>query len=210
MNDPGRRHYGRWALPLALVISLLSACSDPVTLTPLGAGAVILAFGDSLTYGTGADSDQSYPEILAQQTGLKVVNAGVPGEVSARGLKRLPRELARVEPDLVILIHGGNDLLQRKSKQATADNLRAMIDLIRDSGAQVVMAGVPNYGVFLSTAKFYKEVAEQREVPIDAEILPSLLSDLSMKSDTVHPNAEGYRRLALAMEELLRENGALQ
>ena len=197
------------ALPLLLGISLLCACSDSVSLKPLAADAVILAFGNSLTHGTGADPEESYPLVLAQRTGLKVINAGVPGELSADGLMRLPQTLAEVNPSLVILIHGGNDLLQRKGKQDAAKNLLAMIDLIRDTGAQVVMAGVPDFGLFLSTAKFYQQVAEQRTVPIDAEILPSLLSDQSMKSDTVHPNARGYRELALAMETLLRDNGAL-
>jgi len=197
------------ALFALVAITLLNACGDSATLKPLGRDAVILAFGDSLTFGTGAGRDESYPTVLARRINREVVNAGVPGEETDQGLKRLPKVLARVKPDLVILIHGGNDLLRRKSKQATANNLLAMIDQIRSSGAQVVMVGVPDFGLFLSTAKLYREVAEQRQVPMDAEILPSLLSDLNMKSDTVHPNAMGYRELALAVETLLRENGAL-
>ncbi len=193
----------------ALVVVLLSACGDSETLKPLGPEAVILAFGDSLTHGTGAAADESYPQVLAERTGLEVVNAGIPGELSAAGLKRLPRELEKNSPALVILIHGGNDLLQRKSKQAAADNLIAMIDMIRESKAQVVMAGVPNFGLLLSTAELYLEVAEQRKVPIEADILPSLLQKPSTKSDTVHPNAKGYRELAEALEDLLRDNGAL-
>jgi len=197
------------ALQLGLVILLLSACGDPPSLKPLAAQAVILAFGDSLTHGTGAEPSQAYPAVLAERIGRKVVNAGIPGEISEYGLKRLRRELDRVHPALVILIHAGNDLLQRRSKHAAAKNLLAMIDLIRASGAQVVMVGVPDFGLFLHTAKLYREVAEQRGVPIDKDILPALLSDQNKKSDTVHPNAEGYRELALAVEALLRENGAL-
>jgi len=200
------------AIPLffgvALLISL-SGCTEAPALKPLAADAVILAFGDSLTYGTGAEPGESYPEVLAQRIGRKVVNAGIPGEVSTDGLQRLPELLSEVKPSLVILIHGGNDLLQRKKKPAAAGNILAMIDLIRNSGAQVVMAGVPDFGLFLSTAKFYLEIAEQRSVPIEADILPSLLSDLNKKSDTVHPNADGYRDLAIAIETLLKDNGAL-
>ena len=200
------------AIPLFLGVALLislSGCSEPPSLKPLTADAVILAFGDSLTYGTGAEPEESYPEVLAQRIGRNVVNAGIPGEVSADGLERLPELLSEVNPSLVILIHGGNDLLQRKNKPAAAKNIIAMIELIRGSGAQVVMAGVPDFGLFLSTAKLYLEIAEQHSVPIEAEILPSVLSDLNKKSDTVHPNADGYRELAIAMETLLKDNGAL-
>jgi acyl-CoA thioesterase-1 len=200
------------AIPLIFGIALLislSGCSESPGLKPLSADTVILAFGDSLTYGTGAEPEESYPVVLAQRIDRKVVNAGIPGEVSADGLERLPELLREVKPSLVILIHGGNDLLQRKNKPAAVKNIIAMIDLIRGSGAQVVMAGVPDFGLFLSTAKFYLEIAEQRSVPIEAEILPSLLSDLSKKSDRVHPNADGYRELAIAMETLLEDNGAL-
>ncbi len=199
--------------PLALSILfgaiLLAACGSDQTLRPLAADAVILAFGDSLTFGTGAGRSESYPSVLGNLTGRTVVNAGVPGEVSAKGLTRLPGLLERHQPDLVVLIHGGNDMLRRQSRSGTADNLRRMIALARESGADVVLLGVPAPGLILSTASFYEEVAESTGTPIDSNALADVLQYPSNKSDPVHPNGKGYRMLAEAVRALLAENGAL-
>ncbi len=176
---------------------------------PLAADAVILAFGDSLTHGTGAAPDQSYPAVLAARIGRRVVNAGVPGEVSADGLRRLPGLLEREKPALVLLTHGGNDLLRKLDPAATERNLREMVALARASGAEVVLIGVPRPGLFLGTADYYERIASDLELPFEGEVLADLLGDNSMKSDTVHPNAAGYARLAEAVEQVLREAGAL-
>ena len=199
--------------PLALSILfgaiLLAACGSDQTLRPLAADAVILAFGDSLTFGTGAGRSESYPSVLGNLTGRTVVNAGVPVEVSAKGLTRLPGLLERHQPDLVVLIHGSNDMLRRQSRSGTADNLRRMIALARESGADVVLLGVPAPGLILSTASFYEEVAESTGTPIDSNALADVLQYPSNKSDPVHPNGKGYRMLAEAVRALLAENGAL-
>ena len=189
---------------------LLNACGESgPALQKLSAEGVVLAFGDSLTFGTGAKPGESYPNALAARIGHQVVNAGVPGEVSETGLKRLPKILDKVQPELVILCHGGNDMLRKKDLGLAEENLRAMVKLIRASGAMVVMLGVPKPGLFLSTAEFYTKVAKDLEVPIDAEVIPDLLGDNQFKSDAVHPNAAGYSKIAEAIEALLRDRGAL-
>ena len=92
-------------LALALAL-LLSACGADPQLPSLTDDAVVLAFGDSLTRGTGAQNDKSYPAVLAAATGLRVINAGIPGEESDAGLERLPELIAEAQPNLVILGHG--------------------------------------------------------------------------------------------------------
>jgi len=194
-------------LPLLL---LAAACGGQESaLEPLPQEAVILAFGDSLTHGTGAKPRQSYPAVLERLTGRRVINAGRPGELSAEGVTRLGRLLERERVDLLVLCHGGNDILRRRDLEATADNLRAMIRLARGRGIATVLVGVPDFGLFLDTAGFYEDVASEMAVPIENEILPELLDDYRYKSDHVHLNAEGYRRLAEAVHVLLRERGAL-
>jgi len=193
----------------AAVLLAAAGCADEGALQPLAPGGVILAFGDSLTYGTGAREGESYPEALAGLTGHPVIRSGVPGEVTAQGLRRLPGVLEQELPALVILCHGGNDILRKQPLQQAAANLREMIRLIRASGAQVVMLGVPRFGLFLNTAELYTEVAESEGVPIEADALPDILSDNDLKSDTVHPNAAGYARLARAIDTFLRAQGAL-
>jgi acyl-CoA thioesterase-1 len=186
------------AAALLLLLFLAAAgCRDRTPqIAPLPPGAVILAFGDSLTSGYGADSRESYPAVLESLTGFEVINAGVPGEITAQGLKRLPALLKRYRPDLVILCHGGNDLLRRIDLETTTGNLRQMILAARTSGAQVLLVCVPQPGLLLRPAAFYGELAAEFEIPCEENLLPDILKNGSKKSDAIHPNAEGYRRLA--------------
>jgi len=208
--DRSSRTPSRFISVLLLVCTaLLYGCGSDPELPPLAATDRVLAFGDSLTYGTGAPRGKSYPDVLAGLTGHTVVNAGVPGEFTADGLRRLSGVLAKVSPRLVVLCHGGNDMLRKKNLAAAESNLRSMIETIRGTGAAVVLLGVPRPGVFLSTAEFYERIAEDMQVPIEADIVPDLLGDRQFKSDAVHPNALGYARLAEAIDKLLRERGAL-
>jgi lysophospholipase L1-like esterase len=201
------RIYSRNVL-VALLLSL-AACSAPPSLPRLAPEAVILAFGDSITYGTGAEGAQSYPAALAALTGRRVVNAGVPGEVSGEGLARLPALLDEYRPQLLILIHGGNDLLRRGSPEELARNLRAMVEAARLRGIAVVLVGVPAPGLLLGVPEFYPRLAKEYKLPYDGETLRAIESDRALKSDPIHPNAEGYRRLAQRLAALLREAGAL-
>lgn len=187
----------------------MQGCDSGPELAPLAPGATILAFGDSLTYGTGAREDEAYPQVLARLTGHPVVNAGVPGEITERGLARLPRVLEETAPALVVLCHGGNDILRKLPAERTAEHLTQMIRTIRATGAQVVLLGVPRFGILLDTAELYEEVAEREQVAIEADVLPDILSDNALKSDPIHPNAAGYARLAEAVHALLRARGAL-
>ncbi len=194
-----------------LLIILLSACSDGAapTLQRLEQDAVILAFGDSLTYGTGADHHtESYPAVLATLSDRKIINAGVPGEVSREGLLRIRTLLEQHQPDLVLLCHGGNDLIRKLGGEQLQQNLVQMIEAIRESGAQVVMLAVPKPGVFLKAAPVYSEVAEQLQVPLENNIIADIESENTLKSDAIHPNAKGYRLLAERVHELLSQGGA--
>jgi acyl-CoA thioesterase I len=193
-----------------LVSTVLMACSSGVKLSRLASDAVILAFGDSLTFGTGATFTESYPAILERLVGRRVVNSGVPGEVTGEGLSRLPEVLEREKPALMILCHGGNDLLRRLNQQQTANNLRAMIRLARERGVAVVIIAVPSPGISLSPPSFYREIAAEMKIPFEEEALSTVLSDGSLKSDYIHPNAAGYRRLAESIAALLKKSGAVE
>lgn len=193
----------------ALLLLLLGACHDTPTIAPLDRQAVVLAFGDSLTAGNGAGEAESYPTRLQELIGRTVINAGVPGELSSQGRARLPALLEQHRPALLILCHGGNDLLQRGSEQDAAENLRAMVGTARERGIDVILIGVPKPGLLLEMPEFYEEIAGEFEIPYDADILADILADRTLKSDHVHPNAEGYRRLAEAIAALLQEAAAL-
>jgi len=190
---------------------LLSACSDSTPRLPqLAENTVILAFGDSLTYGTGANENQSYPAVLSKLTGRTVINAGIPGEVSAQGRERLPALLDRHRPELLLLCHGGNDLLRRINAAITRSNIESMIEAATQRNIPVLLIGVPKPGLmFLDTAEIYSEIAEKYKLVYEGDILPDVESDSALKSDQIHPNADGYQRIAAAIYRLMTNSGAL-
>lgn len=192
-----------------IFILLLLSCDSGVQLKPLSKNAVILALGDSLTYGTGAEREQAYPARLQSLISRSVINAGIPGEVTQSGLKRLPALLKKHRPELLILCHGGNDILRRYNLKQTKENLQQMIDLAKANNTQVVMIGVPQFGIFLSAAPFYKELAETNQLPLENDALSMILKKSSLKSDQIHPNADGYTVLAEQIHVLLKASGAL-
>ncbi len=196
---------------VALLLLLAAACGPQTPeLPPLPEDALVLAFGDSLTYGTGAAAQDSYPAVLERLIGRKVIRSGVPGEVSAEGLRRLEEVLVRTRPDLLVLCHGGNDILRFRKDDKTAANLRAMVKLATAQGVDVVLIGVPKPGLFLSNgAEFYLRIARDFRIPYAGEILAEILGSPSLKSDAIHPNAAGYRKMAEAVAALLRQSGAI-
>lgn len=199
----------RAVIILVAIILLPTACSKTPELPSLASDAVILAFGDSLTAGTGAGDTESYPALLARLSGRKVVNAGVPGEVSAAGVLRLPEMLERERPALLILCHGGNDLLARQNQQLISDNLRVMIRAAGEHGVPVLLVAVPSFDLTLKPPPLYAELAKEFNLPLENKILPHILGKSSLKSDHIHPNAAGYRLLAEALAALLKKSGAL-
>lgn len=195
-----------WLWPVVLV---LLACDSEPLLKPLSQSAVILSFGDSLTFGTGATTQQAYPAKLQELISRTVINAGIPGEVTQSALYRLPELLKRHQPDLLILCHGGNDILRHYDLKQTKENLQQMINLAKVNNTQVLLIGVPQFGIFLDPAPFYDELAQVNQLPIENEILSSILKSNKLKSDQIHPNAEGYALMAERIQALLISEGAL-
>ncbi len=194
---------------LVAAMLLPAACSKTPQLQSLAADATILAFGDSLTAGTGASDTESYPSVLARLTGRKTVNAGVPGEISAAGVQRLPELLERERPALLILCHGGNDLLARQDHKLIAGNLRAMLRVAGEHGVPVLLVAVPSPDLSLKPPPLYEELSREFHIPLEQKALAHIMGKGSLKSDHIHPNAAGYRLLAEALEKQLKKSGAL-
>ncbi len=194
---------------LGVVVLSLLACGDSARLSPLPEDATVLAFGDSLTVGVGAASEHSYPAVLSRNLDLTIINAGVSGEVTADGKNRLTDVLTKLKPDLVIICHGGNDFLHRFALDETEKNLRAMVSQVQSSGAEAVLIGVPKPGIWGRAPDLYRRIAREFKVPLDDVILGELETDAKMKSDPVHLNQQGYKKLADAVVALLIEAGAV-
>ncbi len=206
MRGLAKRNRWLWA---ALFLALLTGCGDKVPKLPkLGSSDAIVAFGDSLTYGTGAAIHESYPAVLAQLIGREVIRAGVPGEVTAQGLQRLPEVIDEHRPKLMIVCLGGNDMLRKVNTAEIKSNLRQIVKAIKDRGIAVVLIGVPQPSLITSAPEFYAEIAKEFNIPYEGKIVTSVLYSPDMKADPIHPNAKGYRRVAEALAELLRKAGA--
>ena len=140
---------------LLLFLFSLVGCTSGTRLAPLPPEATVLCFGDSLTYGTGAESGNSYPDELGRLIGRTVVNVGIPGETSGEALARLPGELDRTQPKLLILCSGANDILRHLDLNQAAANLREMVKLTQRRGIGVVLIGVPHWGMGHLQTPFY-------------------------------------------------------
>ncbi len=197
----------RLFIALLAALVLLSACGKEKVAAPLPAGSVVLALGDSLTFGAGVTPEQAWPSLLATRTGWTVINGGVNGDTSGGALMRLPSLLEENKPALVLVTLGGNDMLRHVSQQETVANLEKIIALVRVHGAQAVLLATPQPSlagaVFrnLSAPDFYEEVAERQQVPLIEDAIPDVLSDPQLKGDPLHPNAAGH---ALLVEKIFK------
>ncbi len=176
----------------------------------------VLFLGNSLTAGYGLPLDQAYPALLqlwadSLHWPVTMVNAGLSGETTAGGLRRLPW-LFRSNVDVLVIALGGNDGLRGLPPDATKDNLRQIIDQARDTFADVsiLLAGMqmpPNLGDDYTAAfsALFTDLVEEKDV----HFIPFLLEgvggvDALNQSDGIHPNAEGQRIVADNVWRVLR------
>jgi lysophospholipase L1-like esterase len=194
---------------LSAAIGLVGCGPKVPRVAPLAPNDVIVAFGNSLTHGTGAKEEESYPAVLAQLISRKVVREGVPGETTSGGLARLESVLEEHRPALVIVSLGGNDMLRKVADAEIKSNLRRIIQIMRGRGVSVVLFGVPKPGLITSAPEFYEELAKEFDIPYEGKIVTDVLYHPDEKSDMIHPNAKGYRRMAEAFAALLKKAGAI-
>ena len=205
-----RRHF------LLLTAAALAACGKKAPKhSALPRGSAVLALGDSLTYGYGANPTESYPARLAELTGWAITNGGVSGDTSTQALARLPELLREHTPRLVIISIGGNDFLRRQPENETRTNIRAIIQACKAAGAEVILVGVPGIGVgaalgYPGDHPLYAELAKAENIPYYQGGWAKILGNESLKSDQVHPNAAGYAEFARGLTAYLKENGWLR
>ena len=205
----------RRLLLAAFSAAALAACRRKSLLVALPPGATVLALGDSITFGTGATPEASYPAVLARLTGWEVVNAGVPGDTSAGALARLPALLQEHAPRLVLVSIGGNDFLRRIPVADTRANIRSICQQAAASGAQVLLVSIPEPSALAAVARslsdhpMYEELGKELNVTMHQRGWASVLSDPSLRSDPIHANAQGYAKFAQGLADTAREVGLL-
>jgi acyl-CoA thioesterase I len=175
---------------------------------------IILAFGDSLTAGFGVGVKESYPsrlQDLLKKNGFphKVINAGVSGDTTAGGLRRI-NWLMKQKPQIVILELGANDALRGLPIPPMESNLSDIIEICKKQNTKVLLVGMkapPNYGEEYSSKfeeTFYK-LAKKFKTPL----VPFLLEGVAAKrehnqGDGIHPTSEGYKIVVKTVWEYLK------
>ena len=195
---------------LSATISVTGCGSEPQQDT-LPAGSTVVALGDSLTYGYGANPKTAYPTVLAELSKWNVVNAGVNGDTSADVLTRV-NEITEQNPDLVLLGVGGNDVLQRIAPDTTRANIIATIDTLQSKNIDVVLIAEPHLSTSALFGKasdnpLYEYIAEAEDIPLYSDGWSTILSDDALKSDKIHANAAGYRQFAEGLHDYLKDEG---
>lgn len=213
LKSTGLGHSTRWLL-LALLV-LAAGCGEEPRYAPLPPGSVVLAFGDSVTWGTGANRGEDFPSLLAARSGWEVVNAGVPGDTAAAARERIGGLLQQHNPALVIVELGGNDFLRKRADNQVAADLRAILQAVQEHGAIPVLVAVPRLSLLrasvgaLKDAPLYARLAEEQGILLVADVFSGVLSQESLRADSIHPNREGYEVFTDGLAAALREAGLL-
>jgi lysophospholipase L1-like esterase len=172
---------------------------------PISAGDVIICFGDSLTYGTGASPGMDYPSRLGRKLGREVINAGVPGDTTASALNRLERDVLSASPGLVLITLGGNDLKNGVPAEEALANLIEIVETLQKNGARVIVGGLRFPMRDRGYGKAYAELAERTGVVLIPHVLDGIMGNRNLMSDPIHPNDEGYEVMAGSFYETVMD-----
>ena len=198
---------------LSIVVLAVAACGKKPKLSSLPSGSRVLAFGDSVTFGTGAGPGEDWPTLLAGLTGWQITNAGIPGDTAEAGKTRIRGLLDEHTPALVIIEIGGNDFLRRRPASAVKQDIKFLIGTAKSAGAQVVLIGVPELSVLAvvagkpGDAPIYQELGKEEGVSVIANVFSDILARPELCADKIHPNAQGYRQMASGIHAGLRRIG---
>ena len=204
-----------FAALLAFLALAMAACHRAPSYAALPPGSVVLAFGDSVTFGTGAGGEENYPSQLASISGWQVANHGVPGDTAEGAKARIAAALDDTRPKLVIVEIGGNDFLRRHPEAQIKEDIRGILKTVKQAGVPVALVATPRFSLLgavigaLPDAALYAELAKEEGVLLVPDVFAEVLSDPSLKSDQIHPNAAGYRKLAEGIAASLVKSGLL-
>lgn len=191
------------------------AAGTSATAQPVKSVAKIVAFGDSLTAGYGLSPEDSYPSLLQEKLkadgyDYEIVNAGINGDTSAGGVRRIDWSLNAGDVKIVILELGANDILRGQPITEMKKNLAAIIERAKARGAQVLLAGMEaptNSGIDYRrwTHGAFGELAKEHGVPMIPFLLDRVAGIQSLnQADGIHPNAQGARIVADTVYQYLK------
>ncbi len=167
----------------------------------------VVVFGDSLVEGVGATPGNDFVSVLGRGLRIEIINKGKSGDTTASALERTA-DVSALEPGVVIILLGGNDVLRRIPKKETFKNLENMIKKFQSEGSAVILLGVQGGILFDGYEKDYKDLAGKHRAAYVSNVLDNLITDREYMSDGIHPNDKGYAviagRVKPVLEKLLR------
>lgn len=203
--------YRRWVggasclaigLGFAFILSL-TACAKTEIKNSGNTGKNIICFGDSLTFGYGADSGEDYPTTLRKMVHFPVINAGIDGDTTFAAIQRLENDVLTQDPRLVIVEFCGNDFLKKIPKEDTVNNLGVIIERIQAQGAMVALVDISAGAFFQEYRQAFKKLAAQKKAIFIPVLLNRIITNPAMKSDFFHPNARGYQVIAKRVHQAI-------
>ncbi|HNW39503.1 MAG TPA: GDSL-type esterase/lipase family protein [Candidatus Omnitrophota bacterium] len=187
-----------------LFLFILNGCGAKPEIANLAAkGENIICFGDSITFGYGANPGEDYPAGLSKLLSFPVINAGVDGDTTFEALERLENDVLSKDPKLVIVEFCGNDFLRKISKKNTVENLGIIIDRIQQAGAMVALVDISAGAFFQEYRQAFKKLAAQKKAIFIPVLLNKIITNPAMKSDFFHPNARGYQMIAKRVYQVI-------
>ena len=197
-------------LPLGILVAVLVTLSvfyflrsEPISNYP-SQGTDIIAFGDSLVEGAGSTDGNDFVSVLSRKIGRPIINLGHAGDTTADGIARI-NQLDTYNPQVVLLLLGGNDYLKKIPVPDTRKNLATLIQNIHARGAIVLLLGVRGGLLMDHFDTEFENVRDTYHTAFVSNVLEGLWGNMQYMSDTLHPNNIGYEIIAERIYPVLVE-----
>lgn len=172
---------------------------------PINKDLKVISFGDSLVAGQGATKGHDFSSVLSQRLGIQIINKGKNGDTTSGGLSRLESDVLSENPNIVILLLGGNDALQRIPPTQTFTNLKEITTRLQSANIKVLLLGIQGGILGDPFADQFGNLVDELNVPYVPNVLSGLWGDSRYMSDSVHPNDMGYAKIADRIEPELKK-----
>ncbi len=179
-----------------LLMTFLTGCAKREIKNIDSKGKNIVCFGDSVTFGYGAEPGGDYPSALTKMISIPVINAGIDGDTSTEALKRIKSDVLGRDPLLVIVEFGGNDFLKKIPQEVTLNNMREIIGTVQAQGAMVAVADISTGMIMKQYRSVFYNLTRKKGAIFIPSIMSGIITNPRLKSDFIHPNSDGYNVIA--------------
>ena len=179
-----------------LTCALLAGCAKQEIANVNSKGKNIICFGDSLTFGYGAEEGGDYPAALSKMIGWAVLNKGVSAETSFDALKRIKEDVLDNDPYLVIVEFSGNDFIKKIPIGDTMKNIQKIVEAIQSNGAMVALVDVSSILIMNEYSFKLRRLSRKYKTIFVGRVLTDIFDRPALKSDFIHPNEAGYKLIA--------------